>query len=364
MPPDRARAPDLLHVFATFAVGGPQARFAALANHIGAAARHRIIAMDGRLDAREKLDPSLDVSFPALALPKGNTQALWRAIRAYLRAAPPDLLVTSNWGSIDWAIARLATGVRHLHMEDGFGPEERDAQLARRVWTRRLVLRGSEILLPSRTLLRLATDVWRLPTKHLHYVPNGIDLRRFSAAVPATLPPGEGPIIGTIAALRAEKNISRLLRAFALLRATRPVRLIIAGDGPARAALQAEATALGIGPHTHFAGHTAVPEQFVAAFEVFALSSDTEQMPLSVLEAMAGGLPVASTDVGDVRTMLAAENDEFIVPRDDALLAGALGALLDDPARAHAIGAANRAKAVAEFDQGVMFARHRALLDV
>jgi glycosyltransferase involved in cell wall biosynthesis len=75
-----------------------------------------------------------------------------------------------------------------------------------------------------------------------------------------------------------------------------------------------------------------------------------------VLEAAAVGLPVASTDVGDVRTMLAPENAPFVVPRDDAALADALVALLADRERARAVGAANAARAAAEFDQASMFA--------
>lgn len=356
--------PTLLHVFPTFAVGGAQTRFASLANHLGPAVRHRIVALDGRTDAREKLLPGMDVAFPRVDLPRGDMLGTWRAIRAYLRAAPPDLLVTSNWGSMDWAIARLGTGVRHVHTEDGFGPEERDRQLPRRAWTRRLALRRSTVILPSRTLLRIATDIWRLPVAGLHYIPNGIDLARFAGAPPAAIPPGGGPVIGTIAALRPEKNLGRLLEAFALLRREMKARLVITGDGGERAALEALAATLGIAADTYFAGHTTAPENFIAAFDIFALSSDTEQMPLSLLEAMAGGLPVAATDVGDVRAMLPAENAPYIVVRDKAALAGALMALAANPAEAAKVGAANRARAVAEFDEQVMFGRYRALLSV
>jgi glycosyltransferase involved in cell wall biosynthesis len=355
--------PELLSVFPTFAVGGAQTRFAAIANHLGGEVRHRIVSLDGKLDAREKLNPNLDVRFPDISL-RGSNIATWRRIRAYLREAPPDLLITSNWGTMDWAIAHLGTSLRHLHTEDGFGPEERDRQLPRRVLTRRLVLRRSAVMLPSQTLLRIATDIWRLPPRNLHYIPNGIDLARFSAATPAPLPPGDGPVIGTVAALRPEKNLSRLIRAFARVRETHPARLVIVGDGPERAALEALAASLGVAAETHFAGHSATPEHFLAAFDLFALSSDTEQMPLTLLEAMAAGLPVVATDVGDVRTMLAAENAPFVVSRDETAFAGAIETLLVHPDRARAVGAANSARALAEFDQEVMFARYRGLLDL
>jgi len=159
-------------------------------------------------------------------------------------------------------------------------------------------------------------------------VPNGIDLARFAGAAPMAAPPGEGPVIGTIAALRAEKNIARLLRAVARLRQSRPVRLVVVGDGPERSALEALAHSLGIDGATLFAGHSTHAERWMASFDVFALSSDTEQMPLSLLEAMASGLACACTNVGDVAGMVAGVNAPFVTAvNDDAFTLG-LGAVV------------------------------------
>ena len=353
-------APLLLHVYSTFAVGGPQVRFAALANRFGADFRHAVIAMDGNLAARERLDPSLDVTYPQIDIRKGDVLGNRARFRATLRALHPDALVTSNWGSIEWAMANTPALVRHIHVEDGFGPEERNQQLPRRVWTRRLLLRRATVAVPSRVLWRLAEQVWRLPRRHLRYIPNGIDLTRFAA--PAR-PPSAVPVIGTVAALRPEKNLARLIRAFAGVHAQTPCRLVIAGDGPQRPALQALAQELGIAGAVAFPGHVSDTPAMYNGFDIFALSSDTEQMPLSLLEAMAAGLPVAATDVGDVRTMLAPDNAAFVVSAaGDAPLAAALAALLADPRRRDRIGQANRRRAEAEFDEQKMFAAWQALL--
>lgn len=357
---DPARAPLAVHVFSSFAVGGAQARFAAIANALGPRWRHMIVAMDGDLACREKLDQDVDAGFPGITLRKDALLANIRAIRAALRAWRPDVLVTANFGTIEWAMAnaRIFGGalVRHVHMEDGFGPDERDHQIARRVWLRRMFLRRAAIIVPSQNLLRIARLEWRLPAAHVHYVPNGIDLYRFHPAERSWHAP---PVIGTVAALRAEKNVGRLVRAFALLR--QPARLLVTGDGPEMPALRALAAERGIADRVTFAGHNPCPETAYRGSDIFALSSDTEQMPLSVLEAMASGLPIAASDVGDVRAMVSKDNAPHIVARDDAALAEALDRLLADAATARRLGALNRQRAEDLFDQETMFAAHEAL---
>lgn len=342
-------APLMLSVFATFAVGGQQVRFAALANHYGARFRHAIIAMDGDIAAGARL--AVPADYPAVEIRKGDTLGNIRRFRRVLRELRPDVLVTHSWGSIEWGLANLLPVTRHVHVEDGFGPEERDRQIPRRVWLRRLALRRAEVGLPSRTLERIATEVWKLDRKRVHYIPNGLDLSAFESDRVAH----DVPVVGTVAALRAEKNLPRLLRAFAMATETRPGRLVIAGDGPVRGELQALAAELGIAERVDFLGYVREPAGLYAGFDVVALSSDTEQMPMCVLEAMAAGLPVVSTDVGDIRAMVSPENGELLVPRDDAALAAVLGRALGDAELRGRLGEANRAKAGLEYGQEAMF---------
>ena len=349
--PDRIDAPLLLHVFPSFEVGGAQLRFITLANHFGARYRHAVVAMDARYGAQARFDPSVDVVFPPFTPTPRHSLRTIRSAWRLLRELRPARLVTSNWGSIEWAIANRAGLVPHLHTEDGFGPDERARQLPRRIWTRRLALAGCPVAVPSRTLQRIATDTWRLPSRHIQYIPNGVDLSRFA---PGSSPPRTPPIIGTVAVLRTEKNVARLLRAFALL-PSGSARLLVIGDGPERNALERLAAALGIAAYVEWAGYIHDPAPLFHTMDIFALSSDTEQMPLSLLEAMAAGLPAACTDVGDVTCILPANQRPYIVPLDDAALSLALGALVADPVLRARLGIANRARAAAEFDQSAMF---------
>jgi glycosyltransferase involved in cell wall biosynthesis len=354
MPSATAPAPLVVHVFPTFAVGGAQVRFAALANFFGPEFRHMVVALDGDTSCRERLDPGLRIEFPSVEAPKNAMLAnAWR-FRSLLRRWRPDVLVTGNWGAIEFAMANLPPLTRHLHVVDGFGPEERETQIRRRVLIRRLVLARGKVIVPSRNLERIATEIWKLPPKVVRYVPNGIDLRRFAAGHRDTA--RNPPVIGTVAALRTEKNLARLIRAFATAVRENPCRLVIVGDGPERAPLTALAAELGVAGLVTFTGHREDTPALYAGFDMFALTSDTEQMPLSVIEAMASGLPVVATDVGDVRSMLAPENAGFVSPCDDTAIARMLSGLAAAPAERARIGAANRAKAERDFDQAVMFA--------
>ena len=353
---DDRSVPLVAHIFPTFAVGGAQVRFAAIANHFGSTFRHLVVSLDGNLTCRERLRPDLDVTFPLVAASKNATLAnAWR-YRGFLRDWRPDVLVTYNWGAIEFALANLFPVTRHLHVVDGFGPEERDTQIRRRVLIRRVALSRTPVVLPSRNLVRIATEVWKLPPRMIRYVPNGIDLGRF--ATDGSRRGAAEPVIGTVAALREEKNVPRLLQAFAALPSG---RLIIVGDGPERAALEALAVSLGVAERVRFAGHQRNTSPFYAQFDVFALSSDTEQMPLSVIEAMASGLPVVSTDVGDVRLMVSADNFPYVTRLSEEALAAGLAGLITDPGSRCRIGTANLEKARRDFDQTAMFAAHGAL---
>jgi glycosyltransferase involved in cell wall biosynthesis len=170
-------------------------------------------------------------------------------------------------------------------------------------------------------------------------------------------------VIGTVAALRPEKNIARLIQAFAQIPtgASTP-QLLIFGDGPERARLEALAHDLGIADRVEFRGATSVPEAALSEIDVFAISSDTEQMPLSVLEAMAMGLPIASVAVGDIAVMVAPENAPFVVPlSDDQAFVDALRRLVEDASLRKQLGQANRKAAAERYDINLMSARYAEL---
>lgn len=365
----KGRMPHLLHVFPSFGIGGVPLRIVTIINHLGHSFRHTIVALDGNSDAREQIDAQVDAAMLPVAADKARPLQALVAYRKALAHEAPDLLLTYNWGAIEWGLVNLMRPVcPHIHFESGFGSEEADRQLVRRVLFRRLFLsRARALVVPSQTLHDIATRVWKIPDTKVQHIPNGVDCVRFAAEPdPAAITgfvrrKGE-LIVGTLAPLRPEKNIARLLEAFAELNDAVPVRLLVVGDGPVRADLMHLAERLAIADRVIFAGHVQRPERVLGLMDLFAMSSDTEQMPNALLQAMAAGRAVASVAVGDVKTMLSLENRPFAVPRDDkGSLARAMANLLRDDALRHKLGKCNQEHVRRHYDMPQMFAAYRAL---
>ncbi|MEQ1865691.1 MAG: glycosyltransferase [Micropepsaceae bacterium] len=353
--------PHLLHVFSTFNLGGPQMRAVQLLNAWGGAFKHSIVSVGhGELSARDGLSRNVETDFPDFPdLKQGSLPARLLAIRKRLKSLKPGLILTYNWGAVEVvASVRLFGGAPLVHHEDGFGPDEIGGQLKRRVWLRRLALPGAKhLIVPSKTLERTARGVWRRPPATTTYIPNGIDVAAFDRQPISNAIPGldrtDGVLqVGTVAGLRREKNLTRLVRVFASASKDIDARLVIVGTGPERELILAEARAQGVEHRVHLPGFLADPHRYVGLFDVFALSSDTEQFPISLVEAMAAQLPTVCTAVGDIADIVSRDNAPFVAPAgDEVTLASHIRKLLLDESLRRAIGAANRARVEQEFSK-------------
>lgn len=353
----------ILHAHSTFDLGGKEARAVRLMNAWGDAADHVILSATDRFGARDAVAPSIAVDFPADAPSLAGKPGLsrYRRLARYMRGF--DLILTYNWGAMDVVAARrLFGGPPLIHHEDGFNEDEAKRRNPKRNWFRRLFLRAAyRLVIPSQRLEAVARDEWKQPPGRVVRIPNGIPVGRFAA--PPSRPirglAGErGLVVGTVAGLRAVKNLPRLVRVFAAA-APADALLVIVGDGPERPAIEAEAGARGVADRLVMPGFMTDPAVWMGHLDVFALSSDSEQFPISLVEAMAAGLPCISTDVGDVRAMVS-EANRFAIG-DEAVLSASLARLLADPDLRRSVGDANRRLAAEAYDEAVMISRYASL---
>lgn len=369
---DPGAPPRILHLHSTFASGGKERRSVRLMNAFGGELRHAIVSgVPGETSAAAEIDRAISVAwpndFPALQGPPtlGRLKRIAQAMKGY------DLVLTYNWGAMDAVMANTLFGELLglpplIHHEDGFNDDERHRLSFRRNWYRRIALgRARGLVVPSETLEEIALTTWAQPIGRVKRIANGIDTEAFAGEPSADALPGlikrPGEFwIGTMAGLRQVKNLGALVRACAPL--PEFCQLVIVGEGPEREVIRAEAERLGVEHRVHLPGFVRAPESFVGLFDVFALSSHSEQFPISLVEAMAAGRPAAAFDVGDIAAMVAPENRRLVVPPgDEAALSDAIGSLLyDTPARA-SLRKANRTKARAEFDEKTMIAAYRRL---
>jgi glycosyltransferase involved in cell wall biosynthesis len=279
-----------------------------------------------------------------------------------------DLVLSYNWGGFDAVIARrLFGGPPIVHHEDGFNQDEAERLKPARNAYRRLGLSAAcRLVVPSQQLEKVALASWRQPPSRVERIPNGIPAHHFAAPPAADAIPGLARrpgeiIVGTVAGLRPVKNLPRLVRAFAGMR-HRDARLVIVGQGPESERIVAEARRVGVADRLILPGFLPDPARYIGSFDVFALSSNSEQFPISLVEAMAARLPVVATSVGDIPAIVSPDNRPLIVdPDDEAAFSAALDSLAERPDLRSALGEANRARVAAEYDERDMIRRYARL---
>lgn len=302
-----------------------------------------------------------------------DLRALRRA-RALIRQSPDAVIHTHNAMAHYYAVlASVGLPVKcRINTRHGMGGRTRSG---RQEWLYRQSLRGTDyaVAVCEAARQRFAADGMR-PRRALLSVPNGIRLERFrpaddvarqSLVAELGLPTGSR-IIGTVGRLQPVKDHALLLRAFAKVRVQVPeAALVIVGDGPLRAALEAQAEQAGLSDAVRFMGDRHDVPRLLTGMEVFALTSTSEGYSVALLEACASSLPIVATDVGGNREIVRHGINGRLVPSGDtAAIATALIALLRGGEQAAAMGRAGYAWAQAEASFRTMAERYHGLYDV
>ncbi len=285
-----------------------------------------------------------------LVRPVADCRALFE-LRRVLRRMPPDIVHThSSKAGFLGRLAARAAGVPHiLHTPHGHIFEGYFSPVTTRIF---LALERVAARFTDR-IITLSDEEARDHLRHgigrpeqFVTIPSGVDLDGVRAATPLRLISG-GPVIGVVARLTSIKGLNYLIDAAPpVLRRCPEARFLLVGDGEMRPALEAQARALGLGDRLTFAGFRADVPSVMAGMDLVALPSLNEGMGRVLVMAMALGKPIVATRVGGVAELLGDGEAGLLVPaRDPLALAEAIGTLLEDPARAAALGEAGRRRA-------------------
>lgn len=178
-----------------------------------------------------------------------------------------------------------------------------------------------------------------VPAEKIKTIANGIDVKAFERAEP--LPRDEGStVLGVVARLDLQKGFEYLLRAARELCQMFPgLKIVIAGEGPDRNAIEGMIEQFGLQSSVVLAGQQSNMPALYAAMDIFVLPSLNEGLPMTVLEAMAASKPVIATRVGAIPGVIKdGENGLLVAPKDSEGLRNAVAGLLNDPERRRRLG--------------------------
>ncbi len=279
-----------------------------------------------------------------------DCRALWE-LRCLIKQLQPDIVHThtSKAGFLGRLAARRL-GVGHiLHTPHGhvFGGYFSSQQTRLYVILERLAARWTDRIITltnTEAEQHLALRIGR-PGQFVS-IPSGVELDGVMSAFPVRLI-GGGPVVGAVGRLTPVKGHQHLLQAAPeVLRRHPAACFLLVGGGELRSALEAQARALGLGDRVVFAGHRDDVPSLIAAMDVFTLPSLNEGMGRVLVMAMALGKPIVASSVGGVPELIGrGEAGILVPPSDPAALAEAICQLLENPARARALGEAGRRRA-------------------
>lgn len=336
--------------------GGAQRRMLLLADAF-AARGHRVDLVAARSDGpfRARVPPSVQLvgldnrwaRLPGIRSRRG----LWVAastgrLAQYLRRARPDVvLAISNPANLAalWArrMARVAIPVVasvNVHLGAATGPRQRAWGPLLRALICRYYRDAEAVIANSRSVTEDLSRTARVPRERIATIYNPVAVERVAEEARSEIAhswfaEGQSPVVLGVGKLKRQKDFPTLLRAFAQVRAKRPIRLVILGEGEERGDLERLARRLGIAGDVQLPGFVENPFPWMTHASVFVLSSVWEGFSNALCEALACGCPVISTDCpGGSSEILGNGAYGSLVPvGDDAALAAAIGGMLDSP---------------------------------
>ena len=363
----------IVHIVHRFDTGGMENGMVNLFNALPPQRyRHTVVALTEHSDFRQRITAQ-PVEFHALHRAPGHGLGWAVQLWKLLRRLKPDLVHTRNLAALEAQFVAAAAGIRAtVHGEHG-----RDVfDLYGRNWKYNLLRHAAQPWVSNYIAVSQDLETWlrqtiRVPPHKLHQIYNGVDSVRFrprAGARPAFAHP-ESIVFGSVGRMVAVKDYPLLARAFIQLIRQQPeraerARLVIVGEGPARATCQNLLQQAGLAHLAWLPGERHDIADIMQAFDVFVLSSKNEGISNTVLEAQASGLPVIATAVGGNIELVADGVNGTLVPAGDVNgMAQALLGYLDTPARIAEQGANARRHAEQRFSIPAMAEAYAAVYE-
>lgn len=370
---------SVMHLLYRFDVGGLENGVVNLINRMdGERFRHTVVALTECVPAFADRVKRADVRFESLRKPPGHGVKLYPRLFRLFREQAPTIVHTRNLAALEAMVPARAAGVPlRVHGEHGWDTSDplgqsRKFQFLRRLYSpfvHRYVALSGHIERYLHERVGIAAD-------RIERICNGVDSLRFhpapegrAALAGSPFDAPEAVVVGTVGRLQAVKDPLNLVRAFALARArggdaAAALRLVIAGDGPLRGAIEDEVRTAGMGDVVWLAGERRDVPEVMRSLDVFVLPSQAEGISNTILEAMASGLPVIATAVGGSGELVAEGDSGALVPAENsAALADALLCYAADAALRKKQGVAGRRRVEEQFSLDAMVGRYEALYD-
>jgi sugar transferase (PEP-CTERM/EpsH1 system associated) len=375
--------PLVVHLIYRLDFGGLETLLVDCINHMPPERyRHAIVCLTDYTAFADKITRP-GVELYALHKQPGLGLGIHVTLFKLLRALRPAILHTYNFACAEYAVPAWAAGVPvRIHAEHGRDASDPQGLNRKHNFLRRALVPWIDRYVPvSHDLARWLQNVVNIPAAKSQLIMNGVDTVRYAPGLPAASSPwqdeldaygnpyGKRFVIGTVGRLQDVKDQTTLIDAFALLCERHPGRrgslcLTIVGDGPLRARLEQKAQDAGVQDLVWFAGARNDIPQLMRSFDLFALSSIAEGTPVTLLEAMACGVPVVATAVGGIPEVVQDGVNGALVPASNAqALAEALGRYVDERARQAAHGAAARETIERHYSVAAMVSAYTALYD-
>ncbi len=351
----------VLHVVPGLLPGGMELAMARVISGLNSGRmRHSIACLKEDPQIADRLPAATDIH---CMHSKPNELQLPVRLARLIRRVRPTVIHARNWGAWpDTAVGRLLGGPRISLVLSFHGLGKADYMPRRRRAASWILARmATGLFAVSNQSKELMVAKWGWPERKVEVLPNGVDTDRFL--------PGkrcerrERTVVGTVGNLRTVKNHPLLIRACGeLVRRGLDIEIRIAGEGEQHETLTALAKSEGLGDRLKLFGRVEDVPGFLQQLDIFVLSSDSEQHPNCLNEAMACGLPCVATRVGCVEEMF----DEgrcgtIVTPGDHDQMVAAIDELIVNPARRQPLGSAAREHACEHYSMSTMLAAYDSL---